>query len=70
MEEILLGTYSRDAEGRNFLILPKTRETFEERMLREAKPSGILPLATDREGSIVTMYRGKKRCRLHLNGSR
>lgn len=60
MEEILLGTYSRDAEGRNFLILPKTRETFEERMLREAKPSGILPLATDREGEYCYDVSGKK----------
>ncbi|MCH5273269.1 MAG: FHA domain-containing protein [Lachnospiraceae bacterium] len=45
MEKILNEEYKKEADGRSYLLLNKTKNTYEEQMIREAAPTGVLPMA-------------------------
>lgn len=60
MEEVMFGKYKRDEEGRNCLYLSKTKETYEGKMLEEAKPSGFLQLLKGEPGEYGYDITGKK----------
>lgn len=60
MEEIVFGTYRKDAEGRNGLFLSKTKDSFEKRMLAEVKPAGFLRLLEGGPGEYGYDISGKK----------
>lgn len=36
--------YKKEADGKTYLLLPKTKATYEEEMVRKAMPSGVLPM--------------------------
>ncbi len=36
--------YKKEPDGRSYLLMKKTRETFEEQMVQKAKPAGVLPM--------------------------
>lgn len=44
MENILDEKYKKEADGKSYLFLNKTKNTYEERMIREAMPAGVLPM--------------------------
>lgn len=60
MEEIIFGTYKKNAAGKSCLILGKNRDSYEEEMLREAKPDGFLKLMRQEQDNYVYDISGKK----------
>ncbi len=44
MENILDGNYKKEADGKSYFLLNKTKNTYEEQMIREAMPTGVLPM--------------------------
>lgn len=60
MEEIIFGTYKKNADGKSCLILGKNRDSYEERMLRETRPTGFLKLMRQERDNYVYDISGKK----------
>lgn len=61
MEKILDEKYKKEADGRSYLLLNKTKNTYEEQMIREAAPTGILPMAkSEREDCYKYDITGRK----------
>ena len=53
--------YKKESDGRTFLLLKKTKETFEEQMIQRARPSGVLPMVrSEREDCYKYEITGKK----------
>lgn len=53
--------YKKESDGRTFLLLKKTKETFEEQMIQRARPSGVLPMVrSEREDFYKYEITGKK----------
>lgn len=44
MEQILEEDYKKETDGRTYLLLGKTKKGYEEAMIREAMPAGVLPM--------------------------
>ena len=44
MSELLESLYKKDADGKAYLFLKKSRESFEEQMIRNNMPEGILAM--------------------------
>jgi len=51
-EEMLGEEYKKESDGRTYLLLKKTKETFEEQMIQKAKPIGILPMARSEQKDV------------------
>lgn len=49
LQEQIKEQYKKEGDGKTYLLLKKTRESFEERMIREARPEGILPMVKSEE---------------------
>lgn len=61
MENILVENYKKEADGRSYLFLNKTKHTYEERMIREAMPAGVLPMVkSEREDCYKYDITGRK----------
>lgn len=44
MEQILEESYKKETDGKSYLLLRKTKRSYEEAMIREAMPAGVLPI--------------------------
>lgn len=44
MEQILEEDYKKETDGKSYLLLRKTKRSYEEAMIREAMPAGVLPI--------------------------
>lgn len=44
--------YKKEADGKTYMLLPKGKETFEEFMIRNAMPTGILPMTKSDNGNV------------------
>jgi len=61
MEHQLDGIYKKEADGKTYFLLPKTRKTYEEEMIRKALPTGILPMVkAEREDCYRYEVTGRK----------
>lgn len=50
MSELLESLYKKDADGKAYLFLKKSRESFEEQMIRNNMPEGILAMVKSERG--------------------
>ncbi|MBQ9768105.1 MAG: FHA domain-containing protein [Lachnospiraceae bacterium] len=61
MEHQLDGTYKKEADGKTYFLLPKTKATYEEEMIRKAMPTGVLPMVkAEREECYKYEVTGRK----------
>lgn len=44
--------YRKESDGKTYLLLKKTKETFEEQMIQRAKPVGILPMVRSEQADV------------------
>ena len=53
--------FEKESDGRTYLLLEKTKDTFEEQMIRHARPQGVLPMAkSERKDRYKYEITGKK----------
>lgn len=53
--------YKKESDGRTYLLLKKTQDTFEEQMIQRARPTGVLPMVrSEREEFYKYEITGKK----------
>lgn len=61
MEKLPEVEYKKEADGKTYLLLPKTRTTYEEQMIRKALPTGVLPMTkSERENCYKYEITGRK----------
>lgn len=55
------GIYKKEADGKTYFLLPKTKTTYEEEMIRKAMPTGVLPMVkAEREDCYKYDVTGRK----------
>lgn len=58
---MLAEEFKKESDGNTYLLLKKTKETFEQEMIRKALPMGVLPMArSEREDTYKYEITGKK----------
>lgn len=61
MEKLPEVEYKKEADGKAYLLLQKTKTTYEEQMIRKALPSGVLPMTkSERENCYKYEITGRK----------
>lgn len=61
MEELQNAEYRKEGDGKSYLLLPRRRDAFEEQMIRNALPSGVLVMQkSEREEYYKYEITGKK----------